>query len=107
MKQYEWCPGNGTRYHLAHAETERGTTFIAWLKRGGSGGSCRQFSGYLHITYLMEKMDVNEADARGILAFLAYLETIEGGNADATPLDDRAYEEACGPRWRVATLKAL
>ena len=111
MIQYEWCPGNGTRYHLVHAETERGT-FIAWMKRGGSGGEsawltggpAMQFSGYLHPTYLMEKMDVNEADARGILSFLAYLETQK---PDATPLDERAYQEARSPRWRPATLRNI
>mgnify|MGYP003660329440 FL=1 len=69
LKQYAYCPGNGARYHLAYSTNGRGS-FIAWMKRGGSGGTCMQFGGGLHVTYLIEKMDIRMGDAVAILCFL-------------------------------------
>ena len=78
MKQYAYCPGNGARYHLVYSSNSRGS-FIAWMKRGGSGGTCMQFSGFLHITYLIEKMDVGSGDADAIIGFLRLMgENVSG-----------------------------
>ena len=68
-ERYAWSPGNGTRYDLVHTPVGS-RTMITWLKRGGSGGTSLMFSDFLHYTYLEEKMEVNTADAVGILMFL-------------------------------------
>lgn len=71
LQKYIWEPGNGTRYELFYGRVEN-TTLITWMRRGGSGGMAMAFShnSYVHYTYLSEKMDVNAADAAGILKFL-------------------------------------
>ncbi len=92
LKQYAYCPGNGARYHLAYSSNSRGS-FIAWMKRGGSGGSCMQFGGYLHSTYLMEKMDIHMGDAVAILCFLKLM--------------GEDVSEARPAHWRPATLDEL
>ena len=71
LQKYTWEPGNGTRYELFYGRVKN-TNLIPWMRRGGSGGRAMAFSegSFLHYTYVAEKMDVNAADAAGILQFL-------------------------------------
>jgi len=70
-ERYEWCPGNGTRYDLIYGHV--GTKcMITWMHKGGSGGTAMLFSQFLHYTYVQEKMQINIADAAGILKFLEH-----------------------------------
>lgn len=69
--RYDWQPGNGTRYDLVYAPVGD-RTMITWLRHGGSGGPSLLFSHFLHYSYVTEKMQVNIADAVGILKFLEY-----------------------------------
>lgn len=71
LRRYDWQPGNGTRYDLLYGRTG-GMWLITWLKHGGSAGPAMLFDGYIHYTYLMEKLEVNIADATGILKFLEH-----------------------------------
>jgi hypothetical protein len=67
--RYDWQPGNGTRYDLCYGPMGK-KTLLTWLRHGGSGGPSIAFFGYLHYSYMMEKMNVGIADAVGILKFL-------------------------------------
>ena len=89
-KRFDWQPGNGTRYDLIYGSGDPYTQ-IAWLKRGGSGGTLMLFSDFLHYSYIMEKMDINIADAVGILKFLELQ-----GHAVGYPADDMSYETCQG-----------
>ena len=82
IKRYDWQPGNGTRYDLILTNL-KGHWLITWLRFGGSGGPSLLFSGYLHYTYVMEKMSVGIADAVAILKFLEF----HGVNV-GYPIDD-------------------
>lgn len=67
--RYDWQPGNGTRYDLVYGKC--GDYYmVGWANRHGAGGDFMLFSHFLHYSYLMEKMNVNAADADGILRFL-------------------------------------
>ena len=74
MIKYYWEPGNGSRYDLFFGEAQ-GRYLLAWMRSGGSGGMAFAFSGgdYIHHTYLEEKMNLNSADAAGLLRFLAIM----------------------------------
>ena len=68
IERYVW-EYEVSRYDLLYGEIgER--NFICWLHRGGSGGVTLLWTGYLHVTYMMEKMNINKADANNILRFL-------------------------------------
>ena len=74
MEQVIWEPGNGSRYDLLYGkDNSRGRYILAWMRSGGSGGTCIVWSAqsYLHYSYLCEKLNVNDADAAGIMTFLA------------------------------------
>jgi hypothetical protein len=70
MRRYEWQPGTRARYDLFFGEVGD-TRLLAWMKGGGCGVAFA-FSkdSYIHHTYIEEKMDVNSADAAGLLEFL-------------------------------------
>ena len=73
IHEYKWQPGNATNYHLLYGKikTEPERYLLCWQRKGGSGGNSFLWEKqYLHWTYLSEKLDVNEADANGILLFL-------------------------------------
>jgi hypothetical protein len=73
VERINWEPGNGTRYDIVYAEDSGGRIYFTWLHRSSSGGGtiCFRPGGYLHYTYLMEKMGIRLAgDAAGLLAFL-------------------------------------
>ncbi len=70
-----WEPGNGTRYDLLYGEyldaQGKPLFFITWLRLGGSGGTTLSWPGCpVHYSYMTEKMQVNCADAAGIMAYL-------------------------------------
>ena len=67
--RYYWEPGNGTRYDLVFGKVGD-NNILSWMRLGGSGGKTIVWDGFLHHTYIQEKMDLNEADAHGILSFL-------------------------------------
>lgn len=69
METYVWEPGNSTRYELTFGRWHDGKLFLAWMSNAG-GGKFLVFDGYLHHTYLQEKMSLNTADADAILQFL-------------------------------------
>jgi hypothetical protein len=69
MTRWDWQPGNGSRYDLIYGNIGD-KNFLAWMRGGGSGGRCIVWSSYLHCSYLREKLDINLADADGILLFL-------------------------------------
>ena len=83
MKQYKYEPGNATRYHLVYGKVEtvdqskhdQKWYLIAWLKDGGSGGTAMQWAHWddmptPHCSYISEKMDINQADAKAIAMFI-------------------------------------
>jgi len=73
MKRFIWEPGNATRYDLVYGPfVAAGKFLLCWMNKGGSGGTSFIWrSGEsIHHGYLEEKMDVNTADANGILLFL-------------------------------------
>jgi hypothetical protein len=72
MRKYVYCPGNMGRYDLRYGTSSNGTSMIAWMKRGGSGGVCFIFDtkSFVALSYLCEKMDIGHGDGRAILAFL-------------------------------------
>jgi hypothetical protein len=69
MRQYAWEPGNGTSYNLVYGPLGS-KLFLAWMRRGGSGGTCIVWDAFLTHEYLEEKLNINTADANGILLFL-------------------------------------
>ena len=77
LDRYDWLPGNGTRYDLLYGsrdgspETEDDTRryYLAHLTYDPK--HCMEFRDtYLHYTYVMDKLALNEADACGVLWFL-------------------------------------
>ncbi len=89
-KRFEWMPGNGTRYDLIYGGGGE-KALIAWMHAGGSGGKIMMFTQFLHYSYIMEKMQVNIADAVGILKFLEY-----HGHDVGYPPEDEVYEMCTG-----------
>ena len=89
MKRYEWCPGNGTRYDLLYGKVGN-TTFITYMRYGSGGLTCI-VPDYLHYTYLMEKTQINIADAAAILQFLE-----RQGHPVGYPISD-SYENSVKP----------
>jgi len=75
MKTYQYQPGNGCNYDLVYAKYPGLNRYLlAWLHKGGSGGSSFSFHGDSYITagYLMEKMGLHHAGhAQALLGFLA------------------------------------
>ncbi len=76
----EWCPGNGTRYGCIvsdkvhfEADCDFGV-MVAWMRYGDSGGTALALRAHqaVDIGYIMEKMDVNEADGAALLALLQH-----------------------------------
>lgn len=89
VTNYQWQPGNGSNYdiNVVHGGLGKGdTVLLCWMFRGGSGGSCMQFQrgGFLHYTYLSEKMELDGfvSDAAAILALVAELGLSEVGMPD-------------------------
>ena len=91
LSRYDWQPGNGTRYDLFYGTTGKNRTLISWMHRGGAGGTTMVFDGFLHYTYIMEKMNVRISDAAGILMFLK-----EMGHEVGLPDDETSYEKSVG-----------
>lgn len=92
VERYDWQPGNGTRYDLLYGNVGS-YSFVTWLARGGSAGSTMLFSDFLHYTYMTEKMNINEADAAGILKFLEHK-----GHQVGYPAGD-AFDRIQGPLY--------
>jgi len=90
LNHYDWQPGNGTRYDLYYSKTGS-RAFVSWMRRGGAGGTAMAFTHYLHYSYIMEKMEINTADAVGILQFLE-----EMGHDVGYPEPGTIYEHAKG-----------
>ena len=74
-KFYE--PGNGTRYDLIWGwvpgyNGKGHVLMVTWMKRGGSGGVSMVVGegSFAHETYVSEKMDVGEADAKALADFI-------------------------------------
>ena len=77
-KFYE--PGNGTRYDLIWGwvpgyNGKGHVLMVTWMKRGGSGGSGGTTmvvgaGSFAHESYVSEKMDVGQADAQVLAAFI-------------------------------------
>ena len=75
IERVDWEPGNNTRYDMLYGEyldaQGKPMFFVTWLRLGGSGGTTLSWSGgHLHWSYVTEKMQVNSADAAGIMAYL-------------------------------------
>jgi hypothetical protein len=58
------------------------------MHRDGAGGTAMTFSHFLHYTYIMAKMEINVADAVGILKFLE-----EMGHKVGYPEKGLVYED--------------
>ncbi len=89
-KRFDWQPGNGTRYDLIYSG-DSSKNLIGWLRMGGSGGRMMLFTDFLHYSYIMEKMQINIADAVGILKFLEHQ-----GHYVGYPHEDTIYETCVG-----------
>ena len=85
MKRYYWEPGNGSRYDLVYGPVDDQRSMVLWLHNGGSGGSALMFDsdGYVHHTYLEEKMDVGAIDGEMICQFLSVMGHAVGIVGDA------------------------
>jgi len=101
---WEFQPGNGTRYELIYTSRLRqGRSMISFM-RYAAGGICMVFNsdGFLHYTYMMEKMhDIRIADAAAVLEFLQLM-----GHGVGMPEED-AYErmeDISGPNRVYPTL---
>lgn len=73
MKRFIWEPGNGTRYDLVYGPfAAAGKFLLCWMNKGGNGGTSLIWrSGEcVNHGHLEEKMNVNAADANGLLLFL-------------------------------------
>ena len=75
MSRYIWEPGNSTRYDLFYHAPPRAEDkcLLVWLHKGGSGGTAIMFDGFLHHTYIEEKMGINSTDAAALLLFLEHM----------------------------------
>jgi hypothetical protein len=74
MKFYDHQPGNGTRYPCYIGQAENRNWVLVWLRDGGAMGKAFVFApnaGLLHYSYLMEKLEVNEADAAGLMPLIS------------------------------------
>ena len=82
--RYSWNPGNGTKYDLVYLcrtiepfESDDGRRFgLVYMNGfGREYGTAMEFTAntFIHWTWLMKKLDVNEADAVAILQFLERL----------------------------------
>ena len=73
LESFIWEPGNATRYDLVYGKNGS-KCFVAWMQRGGSGGTAFQFDTrfhtVIHYSYLQEKMDLRLADAAALCLFL-------------------------------------
>jgi len=70
-------PGNGTRYDIiwgwAPGYNNKDHVFmLTWMRSGGSGGVSIVVGpgSFAHWTYVSEKMDVGQADAEVLAAFI-------------------------------------
>tara|TARA_R110002020_G_scaffold102600_1_gene240765 strand:- start:777 stop:1244 length:468 start_codon:yes stop_codon:yes gene_type:complete len=83
VQRFKWEPGNHTRYDLVYScritpdamEGYRREYLLAYLNPLFDYATCMLVEGpgcaeYIHYSYVMEKMGVNEADAVGLLGFL-------------------------------------
>jgi len=80
LDRYIWTPGNGSRYGLLYGRRLREPTqhdtgceyvLILLSSFGNTGPTAIVFSEqYLHHSYVEEKLQINTADAAGVLAFL-------------------------------------
>jgi hypothetical protein len=68
-------PGNCTRYDLLIGRDDAGRYILAWMNKGGSGGSILRWDGhYIHVSYMEEKLaPISSADADALCAFLTQL----------------------------------
>ena len=105
VERIYWEPGNASRYDLIFIpDVGHGRWFLAWMRRGGSGGvGMRASHGeFLHINYLMEKMEVrSEGDAHALVAFLVSKGVVRGQGKvwfTTAPKDyDYSYTYDLGP----------
>lgn len=70
-------PGNGTRYDLLWGYVPGYSNkdlmlMVTWMRSGGSGGVSIIVSlgSFAHETYVSEKMDVGQADAKALADFI-------------------------------------
>ena len=72
---YHWEPGNSTRYALAYGKIyhpDRSIYLIGWTEsRRGDPFFTFSEPQYLHHYYIEQALGINQADAVGILEFLA------------------------------------
>jgi len=81
--RHEWQPGNATRYDFLLSDYSEENSdgelvsywVLSWMLEGGAGGKTFRLrtDDFVHYTYLLEKMDINEGDAPGILSFIEEL----------------------------------
>lgn len=67
-----WEPGNGARYDLIVVRFDD-RNFIAWMRKGGSGGVAIMFEFAPHWTYIAEKLDAQKPDAKALEVFCEVL----------------------------------
>ena len=76
MQRQFYEPGNGTRYDIiygnapGYSEDSSDVFLLTWMLRGGSGGSTIAVNSFTHWTYVQEKMNVQEADAKALAEFI-------------------------------------
>lgn len=76
MKRIPYEPGNGTRYDLVFGRVpgitpDREPLFmVTWLRNGGGGVSMTLRQDVPVHTYISEKLDCGEVDAKAIALFL-------------------------------------
>lgn len=68
---YEWEPGTGDRYCLVYGKLSASQYVLAWREHGTADRwMLISEPGYLHHSYVEEKLSANTADAVGIMKFL-------------------------------------
>jgi len=68
---YTWEPGTGDRYTLLYGRLSPSQYVLAWREYGtGDRWMLISEPGYIHHTYIEEKLDANQTDADQILKFL-------------------------------------
>ena len=75
MQRQFYEPGNGTRYDIIYGNVpgyanDSEVFVLTWMLRGGSGGSTIAVTSFTHWTYVQEKMNVQEADAKALAEFI-------------------------------------
>lgn len=77
MRVIDWQPGNGTRYEVYLFLTYERILISWWNKGDGGRTMIKDTLNMFHYSYMLEKMNIGEADAAALLALFAQETGIE------------------------------